>query len=81
MRLSIASTVTTVSVSLSLVAFIGTVLAHIYIIISKKYGPSVCVYTKRSTEEEELLLQEDTSNDQGMYSPSSCCYEKRVSDI
>ena len=64
---------TAVSVILSLVAFIGKVLSHIYIVIGTKYG-QFCI--KRHSEEEEPLLQEDTSNEQEMYSPDRVVMER-----
>ena len=72
MGLSIASTVTTASVSLSLVAFIGTILAHVYIIIRKKYGYNCANMVKRQEEEEQTILDldKDVSNEHEMHSPA-----------
>ena len=68
LQLSISSTVYIVSVSMSLVVFVGTVLTHIYVLIDKRWS---CKFPHFSNKY-EVLNQEVSQSSQGeeMYSPS-----------
>ena len=58
-----------VSIGLSLVVFIGIVLAHVYVLVRKKYTCRKNNGHQEDYTDQEPLLQE-SSNDDEMYSPA-----------
>ena len=68
LQLSISSTVYIVSVSMSLVVFVGTVLNHLYVLIDKRWS---CKFPHFSNKY-EVLNQEESQSSEGeeQYSPA-----------
>ena len=68
LQLSISSTVYIVSVSMSLVVFVGTVLTHIYVLIDKRWGCKFPHFFNKY----QVLNQEESQSSEGeeMYSPA-----------
>ena len=67
-------TVTGVSVGLSLIAFLGTVIVHVYIALKGRF--TKCFNGKRLEEEEGLLPEGNVTNEAEMYSPADFVIER-----
>ena len=67
-------TVTGVSVGLSLIAFLGTVIVHIYIVLKGRFNK--CFNGKRPEEEEGHLPEGNVTNEAEMYSPADFVIER-----
>ena len=67
-------TVTGVSVGLSLIAFLGTVIVHIYIALKGRF--TKCFNGKRLEEEEGHLPEGNVTNEVEMYSPADFVIER-----
>ena len=67
-------TVTGVSVSLSLIVFLGTVIVHVYIALKGRFNK--CFYGKRPEEEEGHLPEGNVTNEAEMYSPADFVIER-----
>ena len=67
-------TVTGVSVGLSLIAFLGTVIVHIYIALKGRFNK--CFNGKRLEEEELHLPEGNVTNEAEMYSPADFVIER-----
>ena len=67
LQVSISSTAYIVSVSMSLVVFVGTVLTHIYVLIDKRWGCKLPHFFNKY----QVLNQEESQSSEGeeMYSP------------
>ena len=67
-------TVTGVSVSLSLITFLGTVIVHIYIALKGRFNK--CFNGKRLEEEEGHLPEGNVTNEAEMFSPADFVIER-----